>query len=107
MYAWFQHGECVYVGKAKNLRKRLSTHRSVSRDLSRSTLRATVAVMELGITRAVARSRPTVITPEQVTVVNDWFSTADVAWRESETQIEADALERLLLSCWTPALNVA
>ena len=66
VYAWLQDGECVYVGKASNLRTRLSTHLSTSLDLSRSTLRASVAVKTLGVTRKHTRSRPTVMTPEQI-----------------------------------------
>jgi GIY-YIG catalytic domain len=106
VYAWFQDGECVYVGKATSLRERLSKHRSTSLDLSRSTLRATVAATELGITRSLARSRPTVMTPEQIAVVSKWFSTAEVSWRECQTQMEADTLERRLRSSWMPVLNL-
>lgn len=106
VYAWFQDGECVYVGKARNLRARLGTHLSSSLDLSRSTLRASVAVKTLGVTRKHARSRPTVMTPEQIAVVSEWFATAEISWLECETREEANALERRLLASRMPALNL-
>lgn len=36
IYAWFRDMECVYLGKASNLRSRLATHLSTSPDLSRT-----------------------------------------------------------------------
>lgn len=106
VYAWFQDDECVYIGKASNLRARLSTHLSTSLDLSRSTLRASVAVKMLGVTRKHARSRPTVMTPEQIAVVSEWFATAEISWLECDTREEANALERRLLASRMPALNL-
>ncbi|WP_328531227.1 GIY-YIG nuclease family protein [Nocardioides sp. NBC_00368] len=105
VYAWFQDGECVYVGKASNLRRRIGKHLSTSLDLSRSTLRASIAVTTLGITRKHARSRPTVLTPEQVDVVTAWFAATEVNWLECKTRDEADALEGRLRKSWMPSLN--
>lgn len=105
VYAWFKHGSCVYVGKATDLRSRLSRHRSTSLDLSRSTLRASVAVAEVGVTRHHARSRPSVMTPEEIAVVTAWFNSAEVAWVECRTPAEASALEDRLRSGWLPPLN--
>lgn len=106
VYAWFHDGECVYVGKASNLRSRIGTHLSTSLDLSRSTLRASVAVKMLGVTRKHARSRPTVMTPEQIAVVTAWFATARVSWLECETRDEAHVLEGRLRKSWMPGLNL-
>ena len=106
VYAWFRDGECVYVGKASNLRRRIGTHLSTSLDLSRSTLRASVAVTTLGITRKHARSRPTVMTPEQIAVVTAWFAAAEVNWLECKTRDEAHSLEGRLRKSWMPSLNL-
>ncbi|MEU4455264.1 GIY-YIG nuclease family protein [Nocardioides sp. NPDC023903] len=106
VYAWFHDGECVYVGKASNLRRRIGTHLSTSLDLSRCTLRASVAVKTLGVTRKHARSRPTVMTVEEIAVVTAWFATAEVNWLECETRDEAHALKGRLLESWTPEMNL-
>lgn len=106
VYAWFRNDACVYVGTARNLRTRLSSHRATSLDLSRSTLRASVAVYELGVTRSYARSRPSVMTAEQVAVVNRWFDAAAVAWVECPTAEMAADLERRLLRTRVPHLNL-
>lgn len=107
IYAWFKDGECVYVGMASVLRERLGKHLSRSLDLSRSTLRASIAVRQLGVSRAVARSRPTVMTPNQVQVVNDWLHTCDITWLERENVAAADELERRLRKEWMPPINLA
>jgi excinuclease UvrABC nuclease subunit len=107
VYAWFQGEECVYVGKATRLRSRLNSHRRTSADLSRSTLRASVAVTTLGVTRAHARSRPSRMTAVELATINAWFETADVAWVVCETPDEADAFERRLRATWMPSLNLA
>ncbi|WP_368855332.1 GIY-YIG nuclease family protein [Tersicoccus solisilvae] len=99
-------GECVYVGRATSLRTRLSSHRSGSRDLSRSTLRASVAAQELGVPRGAARQRPSVMTAEQIAAVTAWFSAASVTWIECMTQVEAKALEDRLLGSQRPPLNL-
>jgi hypothetical protein len=107
VYAWFQGGECVYLGKATSLRSRLGTHLGTSLDLSRSTLRSWVAVRELGLDRAHTRHRPSLMTEEQVGVVNQWIQTCELAWIETDTKEEAAALESRLLADWRPPINVA
>lgn len=106
VYAWFRGGECVYIGKATDLRSRLSSHRSTSLDMSRSTLRASVAVQELGVTRRFARQRPSAMTPAQVDVVNEWLANCDVAWFQCADGREARTLERRLLADRLPRLNI-
>ena len=61
VYVWFHEDAPVYIGEAEGssgLRGRLSTHFNNSPDMSRSTLRASVAVAQLGLDRKIARSRP-------------------------------------------------
>lgn len=107
VYAWFRGGECVYLGKASDLRSRLASHLASSLDLSRSTLRSWIAVRELGLTREYTRRRPTVMTGEQVAVVNEWINTCELAWTTTGTKEEAAALESRLLRRWRPPINVA
>ena len=107
VYAWFQSDECVYLGKASSLRSRLRTHLGTSNDLSRSTLRSWVAVRELGLDRAHTRHRPSLMTTEQVAVVNAWIRSCDLAWVETDTNEDAAALEARLLADWRPPINVA
>lgn len=106
VYAWFKNAECIYIGVATSLRNRLGTHRRQTADLSRSTLRASVAVMLFGVTRARARSRPSVMTPDEIAAVNAWFTDTKVAWIESATADDARVLERSLLENRLPPLNL-
>lgn len=107
VYAWFRDGVCVYLGKASDLRSRLASHLASSLDLSRSTLRSWVAVRELGLAREYTRRRPTVMTDDQVAVVNEWIRTCELAWTTTATKEEAAALESRLLRAWHPPINVA
>lgn len=105
VYAWFRDGACIYIGKATSLRQRLRAHRATSRDLSRSTLRASVGASVVGIPRSVARQRPSVMAAEQVDVVNRWLSECEVAWLSCSSADAADALERRLRIERMPLLN--
>lgn len=107
VYAWFFADECVYLGKASSLRSRLATHLGTSLDLSRSTLRSWAAVRELGLDRAHTRRRPTLMTSEQVAVVNEWIRTCELAWIETGSKEDAAALESQLLAEWRPPINIA
>ncbi|WP_374113575.1 GIY-YIG nuclease family protein [Microbacterium sp. zg.B48] len=107
VYAWFRDGDCVYLGKASNLRSRLGTHLGTSLDLSRSTVRSWVAVRELNLTREHTRRRPTVMTDEQVAIVTEWIRSCDLSWVTSASSEEAASLEAKLLAAWRPPLNVA
>lgn len=107
VYAWFRDGLCVYVGMAGNLRSRLSAHLGTSRDMSRSTLRASVAVDQLKVDRHTARARPPLLSTEQAEIVNEWLRGCDVAWLTTASRAEADLLERQLRIEWLPRLNRA
>jgi len=108
VYIWFRGGEPVYVGEArgaKGLRRRLAAHRATGRDLSRSTLRASVAVAELGVDRAAARRRPSVMSADEVAIVNSWLAGCDLGWIECSSPGAAHALETALREEWLPPLN--
>lgn len=109
VYIWFRDGKPIYVGKARGaegLRQRLRAHFSSSPDLSRSTLRASVAVAQLGVTRLVARQRPSVMAPEQVAVVNRWLAECEVGWIVCDSAVAASHLEEELRGEWLPRLNL-
>jgi hypothetical protein len=106
VYIWRRLGEIVYIGEAKTgLRNRLRAHLSTRPDLSRSTLRASVAVIALGIDRKVARSRPTLLEQAEVDVVNAWLRECDLAWVICSDGAEAHALEMRLRAERLPPLN--
>lgn len=109
VYAFYKNGTPVYVGRAlgrRGLRGRLlGNHLRTSPDLSRSTLRRSVAV-ELGVaTRAEAAVRPTLLTQDQVEPVNDWLAGCEVSWAECATADDAAELEDALRREWMPRLN--
>lgn len=83
----------------------LKAHFVKGRDLSRNTLRASLAAAQLGIDRSVIWLRPSVMSFEQVTVVNQWLGTCAVEWIESPGIEEAHALDIDLREERLPALN--
>lgn len=108
VYAWFKSSEPVYAGRAigsGGLRERLRKHLATGPDLSRSSLRRNVAEHVLGVPTSVSRSRPSVVTSEQVEAVNQWIETLEVTWIEFATATEAAAFERTLLHEWMPPLS--
>lgn len=110
VYIWFRGGRPVYVGEAigaKGLRGRLRAHFAKGPDLSRSTLRASVAVAQLGVDRSVARQRPTVMKVEQVAVINQWLASCELGWIKCDSIKEAHDWELNLRDEWLPPLNLA
>ncbi|MFB9309793.1 hypothetical protein BJY17_000750 [Agromyces hippuratus] len=105
LYAWFRDGECLYLGIAGDLRDRLTSHRSASNDLSRSTFRSWVAVHVLGLDRATTRQRPSIVTDDQARAVNAWIAACDLAWLTQATREDAAVLESSLLAEQQPLLN--
>lgn len=108
VYAWFKAGEPVYAGKASGvggLRDRVGKHLEDGLDLSRSSLRRNVAEYLLQVPTSVSRQRPSVITQEQASKVNDWIRGLQVAWLECTTPEEAVTFERELLREWMPPLS--
>ncbi|EAR26119.1 hypothetical protein A20C1_09569 [marine actinobacterium PHSC20C1] len=109
VYIWFKNGEPVYAGRAKGakgLRDRLSNHLAKTVDLSRSTFRASVASDLLGLSRAVTTARPSVLTLDQIALVNDWISGCQLAWVECESVEATIAFEIALISERRPPLNI-
>ena len=109
VYIWFREGQPVYVGKAlgaNGLRGRLRSHFDQGTDFSRSTFRASVAAAQLGIPRSVVRQRPSVMTPAQTAVANEWLAGCEVGWLVCASAREAHNLEDALRAEWLPALNL-
>ena len=90
---------------AERLRGRLRAHLRTRVDLSRSTLRASVAVQLLGVARSTARKRPSVMTPERVAAVNQWLRACELAWVVCQDAAAAHHLESTLRIEWLPPLN--
>ena len=109
VYVWFREGQPVYVGKAlgtNGLQGRLRSHFDQGTDFSRSTFRASIAAAQLGIPRSVVRQRPSVMTPEQTAVVNEWLAGCEVGWIVCASAMEAKNLENALRGEWLPPLNL-
>lgn len=109
VYTWYRDGEPIYAGRAvakRGLRGRLAgNHLATGLDLSHSSFRRNVCDHVLGIPTSVTRQRPTVMTDDQVSVVNDWIRGCEVAWLTFETVDEAKRFERELLGDWKPPLS--
>ena len=106
IHVWRRDREPVYLGEARtSLRGRLRAHLATVPDLSRSTLRAAVAVEALGVDRAVARARPPVLTVEQIAVADAWLRGCELAWVITTTGEKAHALEGRLRRERLPRLN--
>lgn len=81
VYAWFRSAEPIYAGKASGsggLRERLGKHLGVGQDLSRSSLRRNVAEHLLSVPTSVSRKRPSFMTSDQVSTINEWIRGLEV-----------------------------
>ena len=99
----------VFVGEGigkRGLRGRLQQHRAAANNLSSSTLRASVAVEVLGISRWTARKRPSVLLDSMIEEVNSVVAEFEVAWIECSGVDEARALKRGLLAEFRPEFNL-
>lgn len=106
VYIWWRADVAIYVGEAKaSLRHRLSAHLATRPDLTRSTLRRSVALAQLGIPRAVSGQRPSVVTQEDADTVSRWLRECELAWVACGSADEAHALEAALRNEWLPPLN--
>lgn len=108
VYALFRSSEPIYAGKASGaggLRERIGKHLGVGPDLSRSSLRRNVAEHVLGVPTSVSRQRPSVMSSEQVSEINEWIRVLEVTWLEFPAPAEAVAFERELLGEWMPRLS--
>lgn len=106
VYTWWRDGEPVYVGEAKvSLRRRLRAHLGTGPDLSRSTLRRSIALAELDIPRATSSARPARVSQADADVVAAWLRGCELSWVECATGAEAHALEAALRAEHLPPLN--
>ena len=99
----------VFVGEGvgkRGLRGRIQQHRATGPDLSSSTLRASVAVDVLGVSRWTARQRPSVLPTDMIAEVNETVSELQVAWIECVAVDEARVLKRQLWSEYKPEYNI-
>ena len=99
----------VFVGEGvgrRGLRGRIQEHRSTRPDLSSSTLRASVAVDLLGVSRWTARQRPSVLPADMIEEVNEAVADLDIAWIECASVDEARELRRQLWAEYKPEYNI-
>lgn len=101
LVAWFRDGVCIYLSASSNLSRRITEHLSTSQDLTRSNLRARVAVDVLGVDRARARR----ISQEQADAVAEWLRRCDVGWLVTDRRSDAARLRTQLLERMRPRFN--
>lgn len=93
------------VGK-RGLRGRIQQHRATRPDFSSSTLRASVAVDVLRVSRWTARQRPSVLPADMIGEVNEAVADLEVTWIVCATPEEARELKRQLWSEYKPEYNI-
>ncbi|UOQ88038.1 hypothetical protein MUN74_12115 [Agromyces endophyticus] len=106
---FFEDGRPVYVGTGAGktgLRGRMRQHLATGTDLSSSTLRASVAVDVLGISRWTARQRPSVLLQSMVDEVNEVMAELEVAWIICSDADESRSLKDALWSEYKPEYNI-
>jgi len=99
----------VFVGEGvgkRGLRGRMQQHRATGTNLSSSTLRASVAVEVLGVSRWTARQRPSVLPIDMIEQVNETVAEFGVAWLACATPDEAHDLKRQLWAEYKPEYNI-
>ncbi len=106
VYALYEHGNRVYVGKAASLRQRIwNNHARKGASMTNSALRRNVA-QHIGIGAAAdikaGRYKPTASDADRVGV---WLSVCEVAWLVCDSEDEALALEAILKSEHKPLLT--
>jgi len=106
VYAWYEDGEPIYVGKGEDLQDRIwRRHLRKGRSLKSSALRRNVAE-DLGIGSAgditTGRCRPTA---EQVTQVNARIWAFAIAWIRCGSHGDAVNLESRMKEEWMPPLT--
>ncbi len=106
VYAWFEEGRPVYVGKAEVLRARLwRQHLSQGRSLGNSALRRNVAE-DLGYGSAAAiKAKLCVLTIEQLHAIRERLLACEIVWIECVTKADACNLEDRIKAEWRPPLT--
>jgi hypothetical protein len=105
VYAVYRDGCRVYVGKAADLRSRVSRHNGKGLGMRGSAFRRNVAQF-LGIAEAnhiykqVHR-----ITADEAQAIRDWIEGCEVAWFERPTESEALAAETEIKAEFKPPLT--
>jgi hypothetical protein len=99
----------VFVGEGvgkRGLRGRMQQHRATGDNLSSSTLRASVAVEVLGVSRWTARQRSSVLPSDMIEEVNEVLGEFEVAWLECDSPEVASELKRRLWEEYKPEYNI-
>jgi hypothetical protein len=106
VYAWYEDGEAIYVGKASSLRERVwSCHMGKGARMRNSAFRRNVAE-DLGIANARdIYSGDCRLSAEEVSRVNARVLRCAVAWIRCATAARAVRLEARLKAEWTPPLT--
>jgi excinuclease UvrABC nuclease subunit len=104
IYALYENGEPVYVGKAKSLRNRIwKNHCGRGKAMTGSALRRNVASRLLKTVTAAdikaGRYQPTSAELERV---RDYLETCEIAWWKTGSDQEAVDLEKAVKREWRP-----
>jgi len=106
VYAFYEDGRAVYVGKATSLRSRLwRNHLRTGASMTNSAFRRNVAAA-LGVATAAdikaRRYQPTTLDARKV---KDWIMATEVAWLTAGSPAEAARLEAALKLEYKPPLT--
>ena len=106
VYAWYETGLVVYVGKAVSLLKRIwLCHLAESPSMGNSALRRNAAE-DLGFgTAARIKNRSYRLTPAQLSAVNARVRSWSVAWVVCASPRAARDLEKAMKNEWRPRLT--
>ena len=106
IYAVYQEGKPIYVGKAKSIHSRVSqNHCGQGKVMTGSAFRRNVAEY-LGIAKAAAiKNRSFMPQPEQVATVNEWIKGCELRCIVCNTESDALQLEKDFKREWMPPLT--
>lgn len=106
VYALYDGGEPVYVGKAKSLRNRIWTnHCGRGKVMTGSAMRRNVAESLDIATAADIKARRYQPTPVELDRVRGYLEECEIAWQGTLTDQEALELEKAMKQEWLPRLT--
>jgi excinuclease UvrABC nuclease subunit len=106
VYAWYKDGRRVYIGKAKNLQKRVgSNHLGRGMSLTGSAFRRNVAE-HLGLgTATEIKKRRRVLSTTEIALGCKWISECEVTWIVCGSDSDALAKEKAMKAEFKPLLT--